>query len=52
LDKRTAPRERDHASNNTEEEEEEEEKEEEDAVVVVIQFLSAAVPSSPFVFCA
>jgi hypothetical protein len=51
LDKRTAPRERDHASNNTEEEEEEEE-EEEDAVVVVIQFLSAAVPSSPFVFCA
>jgi len=50
LDKRTAPRERDHASNNTEEEEEEEE--EEDAVVVVIQFLSAAVPSSPFVFCA
>jgi hypothetical protein len=48
LDKRTAPRERDHASNNTEEEEEEEE----DAVVVVIQFLSAAVPSSPFVFCA
>jgi len=47
LDKRTAPRERDHASNNTEEEEEEE-----DAVVVVIQFLSAAVPSSPFVFCA
>jgi hypothetical protein len=50
LDKRTAPRERDHASNNTEEEEEEEE--EEDAVVVIIQFLSAAVPSSPFVFCA